>query len=170
MTSSRPASLGPAFISVALTSFISLQQHNGPHLLCSNGFSDGSHGSRTILSATMGTSFHSATYMFWYCPPPALPVVRMLCLPTISALRCTQEEECCSAMRHMHIAPCGLLHSQITHLVLGAETSTHTVKQLFLSPPTRCTLFFFTNPIKVAARITFASVVIVEMSTFSNKN
>lgn len=67
MTSSRLALLGPMFISVTLTWFISRQQHNRLHLLCSNEFSDGSHGSRMILSATMGTSFHSATYVFWYC-------------------------------------------------------------------------------------------------------
>lgn len=87
-----------------------------------------------ILSATMGTSFHLTTCS-QYCslPPslllsllfPSLLAIRILCLPTISALRCTQEEECSSAMRHMHIALCGMLHPQITHSVLGAKAVAH---------------------------------------------
>lgn len=149
------------FICVTLTWYISCQQHNRLHLLCSNEFSDGSHGSRTILSATMGTSFHSATYMFWYCTrcshssSSSLLVVRKLCLPTISALCCTQEEECCSAMRHMHIALCGLLHSQITHLALGAETSTHNKAAILITSHSPHS-FLFTNLSKVIIWITFA--------------
>lgn len=114
--------------------FVFCHRHNKLLLLCSNCFSDAGQGSRTILSATMGTSFH-LTSCSRYCsrPPslllsllfPSLLAVRMLRLPTISALWCTQEEECCSAMRHMHIVLCGLLHSQITRSVLRAEAVAH---------------------------------------------
>lgn len=120
--------LGPLFICMSLRHFGFSQQH----LLCSNCFSDAGQGSRMILSVTVGTSFHLTTCSQYYSPPPSLSLalfasllaVRMLSLPTISALRCTQEEECCSAMRHMHIALSGMLHPQITHSVLGAKAET----------------------------------------------
>ena len=125
------------FICMSVRDFAACQRHNKQHSLCSNRFSDAGQGSRMILSATKGTSFHLTTCSR-YCSLslhlsspllsllfPSLSAVRLLCLPTISALRCTQEEECCSAMRHMHIAQCGMLLTQITHSTLGAKAVAH---------------------------------------------
>lgn len=72
---------------------------------------------------------------------PSLLAVGMLCLPTISALWCTQEEECCSAMHHMHIASCGMLHPQITHSVLGAKAVAHNKTAILIASDCACSLF-----------------------------
>lgn len=138
------------FICMSVRHFVFCHRHNKLHLLCSNCFSDAGQGSRMILSATMGTSFHLTTCSRYCSLPPSLPspalfpsllAVRMLCLPTISALRCTQEEECCSAMRHMHIALCGMLHPQITHSVLGAKAVAHNKTAILIASYSACSLF-----------------------------
>lgn len=136
--------LGPLFICMSLRHFGVSQQH----LLCSNCFSDAGQGSRTILSATVGTSFHLTTCSQYYSPSllslalfASLLAGWMLSLPTISALRCTQEEECCSAMRHMHIALCGMLHPQITYSVLGAKAETRNKTAILIASYSAYSLF-----------------------------
>ncbi len=67
---SRLLLLGPMCICMSVRHFVVCQQHNRLLSLCSNRFSDAGQGSRMILSATKGTSFHLTTCS-WYCSPPS---------------------------------------------------------------------------------------------------
>lgn len=78
--------LGATFICMSVRDFVVCQQHNQLHSLCSNCFSDAGQGSRMILSATKGTSFHLTTCSR-YCALPSSLFPLSLLFPSLLAVR-----------------------------------------------------------------------------------
>lgn len=104
--------LGPVFICMSVGDFVVCQRHNKPHSLCSNCFSDAGQGSRMILSATKGTSFHLTTCSR-YCSLPS-----SLLSPALAALSLSVGSQ--AALPSYYLCPAmhsggGMLLSHASH-------------------------------------------------------
>lgn len=153
-------------ICVSVGDFVVCQRHYKLHSSCSNHFSDAGQGSRMILSATKGTSFHLTTCSRYCSLPSSLPS------PALAPLPLSVGSRACSALPSYYLCPAmhsggGMLLSHASHahsLVWHAAPSDntfsirgprqwHTIKQLFLSLPTPHTPSFGANRANVANNV-----------------